>query len=71
VAYRLAKADDVQTKAETAFEAGKNAAYNLDQQKEKKVFDNNSTRDEAQLTPEEKILKGIMGSGGAWRSFGH
>ncbi|MEN6317064.1 MAG: hypothetical protein ABFD25_22755, partial [Clostridiaceae bacterium] len=71
VAYRLAKADDLQTKAETAFEAGKNAAYNLDQQKEKNVFDNKSTKDEAQLTPEESILKGIMGAGGAWRSFGH
>jgi hypothetical protein len=70
IAYRLAKVEDIQTKAETAFEAGKNAAYDLDQQKEKKVFDNKSTKDEAQLTPEEKILKGIMGAGGAWRSFG-
>jgi hypothetical protein len=71
VAYRLAKAEDLQTKAETAFEAGKNAAYDLDQQKEGKFFDNNSTRNEAQPTPEEKIMKGIMGAGGAWRSFGN
>jgi hypothetical protein len=71
VAYKLAKAEDLQTKAETAFEAGKKAAYDLDQQKEQKHFDNNSTRNEAQLTAEEKIMKGIMGAGGAWRSFGN
>ena len=70
IAYRLAKTEDLQTKAETAFEAGKNAAYNLDKQKNQKVFDNQTTRDEANPSPEDEIVKGIMKAGGAWRAFG-
>jgi hypothetical protein len=71
IGYKLARGEDSEAKAKTAFEAGKNAAYQLDQQKQNNIFDNKTTRNEAQRTPEEQIVEGIMKAGGSgWRSFG-
>jgi hypothetical protein len=56
--------------AKTAFEAGKNAAYQMDTQKQNNIFDNKSTRNDSQKTPEQAIVDDIMGAGGSWRSFG-
>lgn len=71
VAYKMAKSDVLAEQVKTAFDAGKNAAYQLDQQKQNNVFDNNTTRNEAQKTPEQEIMEGILNAGGGgWRSFG-
>jgi hypothetical protein len=70
VAYKMASSEVLAEKAKTAFDAGKNAAYQLDQQKQTNVFDNKTTREQVQPTPEEQIMKEIMKAGGKWGSFG-
>ncbi|HEX9058916.1 MAG TPA: hypothetical protein VF941_01910, partial [Clostridia bacterium] len=70
VAYRIAKGNAMAEQAKTAYQAGQQDALKLDAQKAGKVFDNKSTKSEAQISPEEQIFNNMMGAGGKWRSFG-
>lgn len=69
IGYKLAKSDVLAEQAKKAYDAGKQDAYNLDGQKNNVVFDNKTTRETAQKTPEETIVDGIMKAGGGWSSL--
>ncbi len=70
VAYRIAKGNALAEQAKTAYQSGQQDALKLDAQKAGKIFDNKSNKSEAQISPEEQMLKDILGAGGKWRSFG-
>lgn len=70
VAYRIAKGNTMAEQARSAYQAGQQDALRLDAQKAGKIFDNKSTKSEAQASPGEQVLKDILGAGGKWRSFG-